>query len=69
MAMKRLQAIINVSGIWNMEFDEDKWEETTDQNLVESFFINHVSEHGLGLFDVQYSVKDIPEGEELAEEE
>lgn len=67
--MKRLQAIINVSGIWNMEFDEDKWSEHTDQDLVESFFINHVSEQGLGLFDVQYSVKEIPEGEELAEEE
>ena len=67
--MKRLQAIINVSGIWNMEFDEDKWSEHTDQDLVESFFINHVSERGLSLFDVQYSVKEIPEGEELAEEE
>lgn len=67
--MKRLQAIINVSGIWNMEFDEDKWSEHKDQDLVESFFINHVAENGLGLFDVQYSVKEIPEGEELAEEE
>jgi len=42
---------------------------THRQDLVESFFINHVSEQGLGLFDVQYSVKEIPEGEELAEEE
>lgn len=69
MAKKRLQAMISVSGIWNMEFEGDKWAEHSDQNLVESFFINHVAEHGLGLFDVQYSVKEIPEGEQLAEEE
>lgn len=67
--MKRLQAIISVSGVWNMEFEGDNWVEHSDQNLVESFFINHVAEHGLGLFDVQYSVKEIPEGEQLAEEE
>ena len=69
MAMKRLQAIISVSGVWNMEFEGDNWVEHSDQELVESFFINHVAEHGLGLFDVQYSVKEIPEGEQLAEEE
>jgi hypothetical protein len=69
MAMKKVQVMIDVSGIWNMEFDEEHWKDTDMQQMVESFFVNHVAERGLGLFDVQYSVKEIPEGEQLAEEE
>lgn len=61
--MKKVQVIINVSGIWNMEFDEQQWKDTDMQQMVESFFINTVADKGLGLFDVQYSVKDIEEEE------